>query len=66
MEKNKEKYAQLLINRCLSIKKGQPLLITAPVECIDFIRVVSKVALESGVSDIYYDFTDEILKNINH
>lgn len=63
MNKNKEKYADLLINRCLSVKENQPLLITAPTECIDFIRIVSKTALKSGVKDIYYDFTDEILKH---
>lgn len=63
IEKNKEKYANLLIKRCLSIKENQPLLITAPIECIDFVRIISKTALENGVIDIYYDFTDEILKH---
>jgi len=60
---NKEKYAKLLIDKCLSIKENQPLLITAPIECIDFVRIVSKYAMEKGVKDIYYDFTDETLKH---
>lgn len=60
---NKEKYAKLLLDKCLSIKENQPLLITAPIECIDFVRIVAKYAMEKGVRDIYYDFTDEILKH---
>ena len=63
MNENYKKYANLLINRCLSIKSNQPLLISAPVEAIDFIRVVATTALEAGVKDIYYDFTDDILKH---
>ena len=63
MNNNYKKYAELLIKRCLSIKKGQPLLITAPIDAIDFVRVVAKVALESGVKDIYYDLDDEVLKH---
>lgn len=60
---NKEKYAKLLIEKCLNIKENQPLLITAPIECIDFVRIVAKLAMEKGVRDIHYDFTDETLKH---
>lgn len=63
MNKDFEKYATLLLKRCLSLKKGQPLLITAPIEAIEFVRVVNKVALELGSNDIYFDFDDEILKH---
>lgn len=58
-----KKYANLLINRCLSVKPNQPLLISAPIECIDFVRVVATTALEAGVRDIHFDFTDDILKH---
>lgn len=60
---NKEKYAKLLIDKCVNLKEAQPLLITAPVECIEFVRLVAKYAMEKGARDIYYDFTDEILKH---
>ena len=60
---NKEKYAKLLIDKCLNLKENQPLLITAPIECIDFVRLVAKYAMEKGSRDIFYDFTDEILKH---
>lgn len=60
---NKEKYAKLLIDKCVNLKEAQPLLITAPVECIEFVRLVAKYAMEKGARDIYYDFTDETLKH---
>lgn len=57
------KYACLLLDKGLNIKKGQPLVITAPIESIDFIRVLSSCCLERGVVDIYYDWYDEELKH---
>lgn len=63
MEKKFYKYADLLINKCLGVKKNQPLLITAPIENIDFVRILANVAYEAGVRDIYFDFTDDILKH---
>lgn len=63
MNENYKKYANLLINRCLSVKPNQPLLISAPIECIDFVRVVATTALETGVKDIHFDLTDDVLKH---
>ena len=57
-----EKYAELLLKKGLNIKEGEPLLINAPIECIDFIRIVAKKAYKLGVKDIYFDLTDDILK----
>ena len=58
------KYAKLLLINGLCIKKNQPLVITAPIESIEFIRVLTKVACELGVEDIYYDWYDDELKHI--
>lgn len=63
MNKNLEKYANLLIKKCLNIKENQPLLITFPTECIEFVRIIARTAYNQGVKDIYFDFTDEILKH---
>lgn len=59
---NFEKYAELLLVKCLNLRKGQPLVITSPIECIDFIRVLIKKAYEIGVYDIYLDLSDSYLK----
>ena len=63
MEENYRKYAELIIKRCLSIKAGQPLLISTPIEPIEYIRVLTDVALENGVRDIYYDYNDGYIKH---
>jgi len=60
---NFEKYADLLLRKCLGMKKGQPLVITSPIECIDFVRIIAKQAYEMGIHDIYFDFTDSYLKS---
>ena len=63
MKEMYEKYAKLLIDRCLSIKEKQPLFISVPIESIDFVRILSKIAIKHGVRDIHYEFSDEILKH---
>ena len=63
MENNYKKYAELLLKRCLNIKKGQPLLISTSIEPLDFIRELTKVALSLGVKDIYYDYNDGCIKH---
>lgn len=57
------KYACLLLDKGLNIMSGQPLVITAPIESIEFIRVLSKCCLERGIVDIYYDWFDDELKH---
>ena len=64
MESKFYKYAYLLLTKGLCINKGQPLLINAPIESIEFIRVLTKVACELNIRDIYYDWQDEELKYI--
>jgi len=64
MQDNYKKYAELLLKRCLCLgEKIRPLLITAPVRAIDFIEVLTHTAYEIGVTDIYFDWTDEVLKH---
>ena len=64
MQEKYYKYAHLLLTKGLCINEGQPLLINAPIESIEFIRVLTKVACELNIRDIYYDWQDEELKFI--
>lgn len=64
MQEKYYKYANLLLKKGLCIKKNQPLLIMAPIESIDFVRVLTKVACELSIKDIYYDWYDDELKHI--
>ena len=57
------KYATLLLEKGLCIKKNEPLIINAPLESYDFIRVLTEIACSLGVNDIYFDWYDEEIKH---
>ena len=40
MKKLQEKYAKVLLNTCLKMKKNQKLFISADMEVIEFVRIV--------------------------
>ena len=63
MQEKYYKYAKVLLEKGLCINKGEPLVINAPIDSIDFIRVLTEVACSLGVNDIYYDWYDDELKH---
>ena len=63
MQEKYYKYAHLLLERGLYIKKEEPLVVSAPIEAIDFVRVLTDVACGLGVNDIYYDWYDSELEH---
>lgn len=56
-----EKYAALAVEVGVNIQKGQPLLISAPISAIDFVRKVAKRAYELGASDVHFEWSDDEL-----
>lgn len=63
MNEKLEKYADLLLCKGVNIKENRPLLISAPLESYEFVRILSKKAYELGVKDIGYDLIDEEIKH---
>ncbi len=63
MEELYYKYAELLLKKGLCIKKKQALVVNAPVESFDFIRVLTEIACKMGIKEIYYDWYDDELKH---
>ncbi len=61
MEEKLYKYANLLINGCLSNNKNI-LLISSPLEAYSFVRIISSVAYKSGYKEIYFDWKDNYIK----
>ena len=59
----KEKYARVILESCLKIEKNQPLFISYNVERSDFVRIITKIAYELGVKDIYYEASDPYIKH---
>jgi len=64
MQEKYYKYAELILKKGVCINENQPLVINAPIEAIDFIRVLTDVACKLNVTDIYYDWYDDKLKQI--
>ena len=58
-----EKYARVILESCLKVEKNQPLFISYNVERSDFVRIITKIAYELGVKDIYYESSDPYIKH---
>lgn len=54
MDEKKRKYAKFLIQRCLSMKAGEPLLISYLTEQQDFVKIVIEEAKRIGITGIYH------------
>ena len=63
MNELQEKYARVLLETCLKVEKNQSLFISYNIERSDFVRIVTKIAYELGVKDIFYDVSDPYLKH---
>ena len=58
-----EKYARVILEICLKVDRNQPLFVSYNVERKDFVDIVTKIANELGVTDIYYDEADPYKKH---
>ncbi len=54
-----EKYAELLVKVGVNIQKSQSLVISSPIECADFVRLVQTRAYKSGAKEVVMRWTDE-------
>ncbi|WP_427339419.1 aminopeptidase [Caloranaerobacter sp. DY30410] len=61
-----EKYARLVVKTGLNIQKGQILVITSPIECDSFARMVAKVAYQEGAKDVVINWVDELFSKIRY
>jgi aminopeptidase len=59
-----EKYARLIVKTGVNIQKGQTLVITSPIECASFTRLVAQYAYEEGARDVVVTWKDELLSKI--
>ncbi len=59
-------YARLTVDVGINLQKGQPLVISAPVEGADFVRLLAKNAYASGASDVYINWSDGALIKLKY
>ncbi len=61
-----EEYAKLVVNVGINIQKGQPLVISSPIEGANFARLLTKSAYEAGASDVYINWSDEVVTRLKY
>ena len=59
-----KKYAQLIVQTGLNLKKEQTLVITSPVECAYFAREVVEAAYLAGARDVVMNWKDELFSRL--
>ncbi len=61
-----EKFARLAVKMGVNVQKGQPLLISCPVEIAYFARLLVKEAYEAGASDVMVEWNDGPVTKMNY
>ncbi len=61
-----DQYAKLTVSVGINLQKDQPLVISAPVEGADFVRLLAKNAYELGASDVYINWNDGELTKLKY
>lgn len=61
-----DQYAELVVEVGINLQKGQPLVISAPVEGADFVRLLAKKAYAAGASEVYINWNDDELTKLKY
>ncbi len=61
-----DEYAKLCVEVGINLQKSQPLVINAPIEGADFVRLVAKHAYELGAKEVHVNWNDEILTKMKY
>ena len=59
-------YAKLCISIGINLQDGEPLVINAPIEGADFVRLLAKHAYEAGSSEVHVNWNDETLTKLKY
>src|SRR5699024_5190404 len=59
-------YAKLALKVGINVQEGQPLVINAPIEGLEFVRLLAKNAYELGVTDVHINWSDEELTKLKY
>lgn len=59
-------YARLVVRVGVNLQREQILVINAPIECAEFVRVIAKEAFAAGAHDVVVSWNDEQLAHIRY
>lgn len=65
-ESKLNEYAALCVKVGINLQKGQPLVISSPIEASDFVRLVAKNAYELGAKEVHVNWNDDILTKLKY
>lgn len=60
------KYAHLIVRTGLNLQNRQTLIISAPIECAPFARLVAEKAFQEGARDVVIQWRDELFSKIRY
>ncbi|BBI31868.1 aminopeptidase [Cohnella abietis] len=66
LEKQLEKYAELIVKVGVNVQAGQEVFITGSIEMANLVRLVADRAYEAGASNVHVDWTDEALSRLKY
>ncbi|MEG6615438.1 aminopeptidase [Peptococcaceae bacterium 1198_IL3148] len=61
-----ERYAKLIVEIGVNIQQDQTLVITSPIECADFTRLVADFAYQAGARDVVIQWQDELFSHLRY
>jgi aminopeptidase len=61
-----KKYARLIVKSGINIQKNQVLVVSSPIECAEFTRMVAEVAYEEGAKEVVVRWQDDLLMKIKY
>jgi aminopeptidase len=60
------KYAELVLRMGVNLQNNQSLMVNAPTEALEFVRVVAEKAYEMGAKDVHINWSDEKLTRLKY
>ncbi|MCO1602756.1 aminopeptidase [Desulfosporosinus nitroreducens] len=60
------KYAHLIVKTGINLQDNQTLVISAPIECASFTRLVAQKAYQEGARDVVIQWRDELFSKIRY
>ena len=61
MKERINKYAELVVQKGANVQKGQPVVVSCPIEQADFGKIIARKAYEAGASEIVFNWSDDEL-----
>jgi aminopeptidase len=61
-----KKYARLIVKTGINIQPDQTLVVSSPVECADFARLIAQSAYEEGAREVVMNWVDEVSTKIRY